>query len=185
MWLVLWGEYFPSFLFRFHRFECSLSLCTEQLLNQIFFSLLDILIPLFCSFFFSLKFLFHFFSCFSCLYIANHAIQVSEEGFWMVIHVAFLFCINAKVIGLLECGLIDVWGFAVQVLNLEFHHDFCDVLVDLLDEWCDCLGFWVQFVQASHVVDQLNELIMDLSLVLWFLLLFGNFSVQNSNELWL
>lgn len=59
------------------------------------------------------------------------------------------------------------------------------MLVDLLDEWCDCLGFWVQFVQASHVVDQLNELIMDLSLVLWFLLLFGNFSVQNSNELWL
>jgi hypothetical protein len=108
VWLVLGSKDLSSFSFGFHWLETGFTLCAEQLLNQILLGLLDILIAFFQTFFFPLQFPFHFLSGFSGLDVTNHAVEVSEERFGMVINIGFLFSINTEVISLLKGSFIDI-----------------------------------------------------------------------------
>ena len=95
----------------------------------------------------------------------------------MIVNVAFLFGINSEVVGLLDGGFINVGGLAVEVLDFEFHHDFGNVFVDLLDERGDGFCCRVEFVEAAQVMDEFDELIMDFALIFGFFLFLGDFPV--------
>lgn len=184
MGLVLRGKNLSSFSFGFHWLETGLALSTKQLLNQILLSLFNILITLFQPFLLPLQLSLHLLPNLSSLNITNHTVEVSEERFWVIVDVAFLLSINTKIVSLLKCSLVNVWCLAVEVLHFKFHHDFCHVFVDLLDEGGDGFCFWVEFVQAAQVVDEFDELVVNLSLVFRFLFLLGNFPIENLQKLW-
>jgi len=57
------------------------------------------------------------------------------------------------------------------------------MFVDFLDESCNGFGFWIQFVKATEVSDEFDELIVDLPLIFWFFFLLADFSVKNLDEL--
>ena len=108
MGLVLRGEDLSSFSFGFHWLETGLALSTKQLLNQILLSLFNILITLFQPFLLPLQLSLHLLPSLSSLNITNHTVEVSEERFGVIVDVAFLLSVNAKIVSLLKCGLVNV-----------------------------------------------------------------------------
>ena len=131
-----------------------------------------------------MKFFFHFLSGFSCFDISYHTVKISEERFRVIINIAFLFCINSQIISFLHGRFIQIGSFTVKILQLEFHHNFGNVFINFFNKWSDSFGFRVKFIETSKMSDKFNELIMNLSLILRFFLLFGYLSVENSEKLW-
>lgn len=181
--LVLGSEDLPPLFLGLHRLQACLSLHAEYLLDEISLRLVHVILALPDTLFLPLKFTFQFLFGLSSLDVPNHAVQVPKEGFGVVIDIVFLLSVNSKVIGLFKEGFIDVGSFAIEVLDVELHHESADVLVDLLNECSDGLGFGIQLIETAQMGDQLNELVVYLSLVFWFLLFLGYFPVQNSKEL--
>lgn len=58
------------------------------------------------------------------------------------------------------------------------------MFINFFNKWSDSFGFRVKFIETSKMSDKFNELIMNLSLILRFFLLFGDLSVENSEKLW-
>lgn len=183
MRFVLRSKDLSSLSFGFHWLKTRLSLGTKELFNQVPFGLLNVLIVILESILFPLEFFFHLFSGLSGLDVTNHAVQISEERFGVIVDVAFFLIIDSKVIGLFDICLIDSGCLTVEVLDFEFHHDFGDVFVDLFDEGGDGFGVGVEFVETAQVMDESDELIMDFALVFGFFLLFGDLSVEDFQEL--
>lgn len=182
MGFVLGGEDLTSLFFRFHRFEGCFSLHAVDLLYQILLCLLGILITILHPLLSSLKLLLHLLPGFPCLDISDHAVKVSEKGLRVIIYITFLFSINTEIICLLNCSFVQVRGLTAEVLEIESHHDFGDVFEHLFDERSDGFGFWIEFVETAEVSDKFDELVMNLSLILRFSLLFINLSVKHSEE---
>lgn len=100
----------------------------------------------------------------------------------MIIDITFLLGIDSQIISLLHCCFIQIGSFTVQVFELEFHHHFRNVFVNLFDEWSNSFCFGIKFIETSQMSDKFNELIMDLSLIFRFFLFFGNLLVKNPEE---
>lgn len=106
MGLVLGGKNLPPFFLGLHGLKRSLSLHAEDLFDEIFFSLFDIVFSLPEAFLSPLHFFLHFLPGFSGLDVSDHAVEVPEERFRMVIDITFFLSVNPKIVGLFKSGFV-------------------------------------------------------------------------------
>lgn len=101
----------------------------------------------------------------------------------MVIDVVLLLGLEPQVILLLDNLLSFLPGQLFQVFFVEQQHDLLNMRVQFPDEGVDDALGGVEDVEASDMMEQLAELIMDLSLVLVLLVLLLDLSLEDLEEL--
>ena len=173
MWFVEWSR-FLSELLR-HNFFKVLCLTHEDSFDIIFFHFLWTSNSQFSveSHLSHLLFLLFGFD------ISDHARQISEETFRMVIDIILFLLVDSQIILFIcYCCLgIDLSLFFKE-FDVKPHHYFLYLGVHFLDKRVDNVLVRIQFVETADTVEEFNKLIMNLSLILWFFLFLFDLSFQ-------